>query len=446
MIDVLYTEDATLRDPCFFTAYDQFLNQFFISIRNQYQGETMTLFKSRNIISPVIFVMLFGLSACGGSDDKVVEDPPPGDPPPGDPPPSAQPPADSFSSIELDATAGGFGAQPDDPVNKYTYFNLDSGQTVALTDTEADSSLDWHIAFKRTKVKLNGGSSGPGNVEGTVADSQDDFYQANGTVNNSVFLNATAEGELPAFQQVASSAGLIFEEDSNTPAIKGDGSSDGWWLYNSQNHSITANNDAWWLIKSAKGDSYAKTHVTGIEQANKQITLEMFVQGKDDSVFSTTPVSWTADIGAAGGSKCYDFDDAAQVDCTGIGAGSWDIMVEISGFDWNIWSNSTVHGFGNGKAFGKIENADIGNYVSATMTSTGTDIVDHYAADGSGAFLHNTWYAYGLQGNHKLWPNYRVYAIDTGTAKYKLQLVSFYNSGGVSGHITLRYETLPVGG
>lgn len=345
-------------------------------------------------------------------------------------------------TVQINATAGGINAKPDDPANKYTYFNLDTGEVVALTDADAETSTDWHIAFKRTKVKLNGGASGPGGVRGAVADSQDDFYQADGSPNDSVFLDATAESESAAFDSVTSSAGLTFEEEDETPAIKGDGSSGGWWLYNPQTHAITANSDGWWLIRSAKGDSYARMRVTNIVQTSKEVTLEMFVQGKDENLFSETPITWTAAIGAAGGSKCYDFDDAGQVDCSGLGQGSWDIMVDISGRDWNIWTNGTVKGFGKGKAFGKIEDADIGNYVSATTSSSGEDISALYKAAGSGLFGNNTWYAYGLLDDNKLWPNYRVYAIDTGTARHKLQISNYYNAGGASGHITLRHAPI----
>ncbi len=387
--------------------------------------------KRQIALSLLISMALIGLNGCLHDEKDPVPDP--------DPTPD---PGNGVSLIELDATAGGFGAQPDNPANKHTYFNLDTGQVVALTDADADSSTDWHIAFKRTKAKLNSGASGPGEVKGTVADSQDDFYNADGSPNDSIFLNVTAESELAALNSVTGSDGLTFEPESKTPAIKGDGSSDGWWLYNPQGHVITANSDGWWLVRSAKGDSYAKMRVTNIVQASKEITLEMFVQGKDENLFSPTPITWTATIGAAGGIKCYDFDNAGQADCSGVGQGSWDLMVDISGQNWNIWTNGTVKGFGNGKAFGKIDNADIGNYVSGTTTSSGEDISAHYKAASSGLFRNNTWYAYSLQGNNKLWPNYRVYAIDTGTAKYKLQVISFYNAGGVSGHITLRYAPI----
>ena len=44
--------------------------------------------------------------------------------------------------VYLDATAGGAGAPPDDPRNKYTYFNLVRGEVAELDDEEALESVD----------------------------------------------------------------------------------------------------------------------------------------------------------------------------------------------------------------------------------------------------------------------------------------------------------------
>ena len=63
----------------------------------------------------------------------------------------------------IDATAGGaFTTEPHD----FTYFSFEHQDVVALTDAEAAESAEWHIAFKRSNILLNGGISGPGNVTG----------------------------------------------------------------------------------------------------------------------------------------------------------------------------------------------------------------------------------------------------------------------------------------
>ena len=58
----------------------------------------------------------------------------------------------------IDATAGGaFTTEPQD----FTYFSFTLQDVVALTDAEAAESAEWHIAFKRSEIRLNGGISGP---------------------------------------------------------------------------------------------------------------------------------------------------------------------------------------------------------------------------------------------------------------------------------------------
>ena len=122
------------------------------------------------------------LSACGGGDNgtetNLLNSPPLGD---------------GSAVKQLDATAGGIGALPNNPANKFTYFNLETGQVLALSDADAETSTDWHIAFKRTNIKLNGGVSGPGTVKAAIADAQDGFYNADGTPNTSVFTNTSAD-------------------------------------------------------------------------------------------------------------------------------------------------------------------------------------------------------------------------------------------------------------
>jgi len=347
--------------------------------------------------------------------------------------------------LQIDAMAGGFGAEPGDPANKYSYVNLDSGMVVDLSDADAAVSGNWHIAFKRTSIKLNSGVSGPGATKGAVADAQDDFYDAAGDAIASVFSNATPDSELAAFEAVTTAGGLSFAEDRNIPYIRGDGSSDGWWLYaGPPTHAVSANPDQWWLIKSAAANSYAKFHVTGIVQPSRDITLEFFIQGAADSAFSATATTWTAAIGAAGGSRCFDIDTAAEVNCT-TSAADWDLKVEVVGQGWNIWTNGGVSGSGSGGAFGSFDPAGAASYVSGTAAPGGIDITGFYRQDSAGGtFEDNTWYAYNVlnQSPPLLWSNYRIYALDTGTAQYKLQILSYYNQAAVSGNYTVRFAPL----
>ncbi len=401
----------------------------------------MTITKNKLTCSILVLFSAGVLLACGGGGDN-----------PSLPPGNNASPDDTDKAItqQIDARAGGSGAEPDNPANKYTYFNLATNAVVELTDAQADTSGDWHIGFKRFNLKLNSGVSGPSGVKGAVADVQDDFYE---TADDdepspivSIFSNATPDSERAAFDAVTRADGLSFVEDRNVPYIKGDGTNKGWWLYAPSTRAISANADKWWLIKSAAGDSYAKFNVTNIAQVSRDITLDLYIQGATDSVFSTAVTSWTAAIGGAGGSKCFDIDAATEVDCT-TAATDWDVKVEISadGRDWNIWTNGGVSGSGRGGAFGSFDAAGANGYVSGTSGPGGASITRFYRADSAGGlFADNTWYAYNVlnQSPPLLWPNYRVYAIDTGTVQYKLQILSYYDDAGTSGMITFRYASL----
>lgn len=346
----------------------------------------------------------------------------------------------------IDATAGGFGAPPTDPKNKYTYFNLDSGAVVALTDAEATTSGDWHIAFKRSSIKLNGGVSGSGGVKGALADDQADLYNGSDTSPNvSVFLAATKDTEKEDFDAMTktNADALGYQADRNIPAITGTGGADSWWAYDPVTHATSANANNGWLVRSVEGNSYARLRATGLVKTatSRDVTLELFVQGVGQAAFSTTALTHTFNIPLAGGVKCYDFDAATEADCTGA---TWDIKAEYDAVArlYNLWTNggvSTTTG-GKGAAFGKIASTDIGGYVDGTHDAGGTDISGLYFSDKvGGVFVDKSWYAYSLQNDHKLYPNYRVYAIDTGAAKYKLQILSYYDAGGASGWITLRH-------
>jgi hypothetical protein len=379
------------------------------------------------ILAPIIASSML-LTACGGSNNPVATQT------------QATPAVSDLTEIVVDATAGGIGAVATNPANKHTYFNLDTGLVVGLTDTAAETSVDWHMGFKRTGIILNGGDSGSSNVTGAVADKQDDFYDTGTTTPNpSVFLNATPAIQLADIAAVDESTGLTFSADENVNQITSDGGSESWWLYNPAARTISANLPVWNVIRSANGDSFAKFNVTNIVQVSRDITLELFIQGVSDSAFSLTSVTWTASIGAGGGTKCYDIDTTAEVDCTEK-ASDWDVQVEVSadGRSWTLWTNGGVRGTArSGASFGTLTETQADQFVASSTPGL------IFSADApSGVFKESTWYEYNLQGDRKLWPNYRVYIVDTGTNKYKLQITSYYGASGTSAMINLRYAKL----
>ena len=232
---------------------------------------------------------------------------------------------------------------------------------------------------------------------------------------------------------------LGFESDRNIAAIIGGYGNDSMWSYDSTTHMVSAVPEQWYVVRSAGGDSYAKLHAISIDKnTTRDITLELFVQGVGESSFSSTALTPTFNIPLDGGSICYDFDTDTELACT---EAAWDIKVEYANRSYNIWTNGGVSGDGDGAVIGPVD--DINEYVSGTLTRSGSDYTAHYASDSAGGvFIDSGWYAYSLEGNHKLWPNYRVFAIKDGDSEYALQILSFYDEANTSGMIKFRYKAL----
>ncbi|HVY54633.1 MAG TPA: HmuY family protein, partial [Thermodesulfobacteriota bacterium] len=243
---------------------------------------------------------------------------------------------DPFTTVLVDATAGGLSAPADDPANKFSYLDLSTGEVLPFTDSQAKSSTDWDIAFKRSTVILNGGISGPGDVTGYFTGNNSEAYDGNGDPILDWFSSATADSELPDFNAVTSDDiplddegnpdSSAFTSDSPLLAVTGDGTSDGWWLYDFETHTVSANDASWWVVRSDAGDSYAKFHVTEIllEGSPEEwvITLDLDIQAAGDTGFTATD-TYTAHIPFSGGSVYLDFDTLSEV---GSGGG-WDLRI-----------------------------------------------------------------------------------------------------------------------
>jgi len=391
--------------------------------------------------------MLFGatLVACSSDDDAspAPDDgtlTPPDDaaPPPPPTPPGADP--TNLTTLGVDATAGGFGTAPDDPANRWAYLDLDTGQVLDIDDAAADTDTDWEIAFRRVAVRLNGGASGPGSVRGGIADAQLDFYDENDEPLVASFVAASAEAELAAIERSVDTATIEYLDERENPGITGDGvdTAASWWIYDPAARTITANPSVNYVIRGANGDSFAKLRVTDIQQAERQISIELQPQGGDADAFAAATI-WMAAIDADGGRACYDIDTLSEVDCQSASE-RWDLQAEIDadGRGWNLWTNGGTRGDGGaGASFGPLSADAIAAFVS------GDDVPVWTEDSAGGVFERYAWYAYDLRDENRIWPNYRVYAIDNGSDAWKLQVLRYYDEAGTSGRLQVRFA--PIG-
>lgn len=314
------------------------------------------------------------------------------------------------------------------------YLNLETGTLVA-------ESGDWHIATNRLAFKLNGGASGSGKVGGALAVDQEEFYEDSGEPNVSVFTNATENSEeehlLGIFQEPDT-----WQQDAFASAF---GSSDTWSQYDYDTGLITEKADVGYLVRSAEGDSYARMRVVDFDfptqdpEVNgiRSFRFEFDVQAAGDSQFSSTPVVFEAPSDFDGMEACYDFDAAAVVDCTTSDV--WDVLVGFSGRNWYLKTNSGTSGNGQGGA------SDPMGWEELASNDADPGYARIYSSDSTGGiFSDNTWYAYSLNGGHKIWPNFRTFLIksdieDPESTVWALQIVGYYDESGNSGQPTVRW-------
>ena len=352
----------------------------------------------------------------------------------------AEPQEQNYSERQLDASDN----------TDYVYLNLDTNTELSLTAEQAASSTDWHVAFRRFSVQLNGGASGPGAVAGAIADAQTDFYDAGGDPLVSVFTNATPESELSAFEATLAAPGS-WATDSVVTQLRGTSSTDGgWYLYNPMNGVMSANTENGWLIRSGEGNSYARMRAQELTFATRsgngvesfEFAFDVQVPGTDQLTGSAT---FSGSIPPAGGEVCFDFDADANVACSGT---LWDVKIAFFGRDFYLRSNGGVSGEGAGAVFGPFEWDELSAWTSATIEPSGSSVVARYQEDvTSGIFDESSWYAYNLTGAHRLWPNYAVYLIDTNQAddaapQYALQITGYYDATGASGYPRLRWRRI----
>ena len=308
--------------------------------------------------------------------------------------------------------------------SEWRYFDIAHGEQVSAAD-------DWHVALRRYDIRLNE------QVQGAIGDEQADYYD-NGSPLVEAFVNATAALEEQSLYDVTDASGLTFESSGAKPYID-----NSWYSYNFVSHALTANSDNYWVLRSSSADSYALMHATDID-AGYNASFAFYVQADGEDSFSDTPVTVTIAM-TTPGKTCYDFDAGSNVDCSSDG---WDVMFDMASRSYRIWLNG-----GAGPDGDNSGNAAAYGVVAADDYSAGSELISHAWSQDSQAsvFSSYSWYEYGVNGGHYIWPNFRVYVIDRdknsdADALLKLQVIGYYNDSGTSGHVTLRYMDLADNG
>jgi hypothetical protein len=313
------------------------------------------------------------------------------------------PPAPFEGTLTVNASAG------------WGYASLTDSALVAPIDPAA--STEWEIAFNATRVMLNGGAAGTGDVAAYC-------ICQNADATNEEVIAMTAEGELADFEGVDATdipSAESFVEDSLVPAVNG-------W-YTGAGAEATANSGKTFLLRLNDDTSFAKARVIGITAPSAEnagtVKLEFALQVNSAAGFGATD---TVDVAA---------DAATYIDLNSGTAGAsldgWDLRLE----GWTFKVNGGVSGAGK-----------VGVSPSATAfaeITTAALPAQAYSTDAFGGVFNGApWYRYNIDPsapNH-IHPTFNVYLIRSGSSVYRIQLIDYYGPAGESRRISFRFARI----
>jgi hypothetical protein len=175
--------------------------------------------------------------------------------------------------------------------------------------------------------------------------------------------------------------------------------------------------------------------------------MEWQYQAPGEGIFAESSTgdasAYVVDVPLTSGTIYLDFD--SQV--TGTDPSTlpgWDMRIEYDGtaIAYRITLNGGISGSGSAQAFGPVTAPD--NYTTGIGGFTPGQVPIYFSDTAGGIFVESSWYAYNLTGSdNKLWPNYRVYLIKSGTDVYKFQILSYYHpQSTTSAWYTIRVEKI----
>ena len=304
----------------------------------------------------------------------------------------------------------------------FAYLSLE-GEGAIVTPADPSSSTDWHMAFRRFQVSLNGGVSGPGSVEG-------DNLENNANATAQMVLAFTKEDGVADFEAVtdADISGASFSFDALAPDP---GAS--WFRFDPVQQTLVANPAAAWKLRESSGRGFAVFRVVELTMDGQRplgATVEYRRHGVGGSLGSSATIA--ADFSR--GPAFLSLSEGVAGSPAGCG---WDISFAPD-LSIGINADCTAGTFplDPTEDFGRVSQADDApEYAGYLSTIGGAFPVS--VDDASGVYWYN------LQENSRMWPTYNVFLVRTGGGEvYKVQITGYYNASGVSGHPTLKFKRL----
>lgn len=313
-----------------------------------------------------------------------------------------------YWDVLLDATSS----------DHFVYYSLASGDTVDISDSEAQGSTAWDVAFKRSVVVLNGGVSGPGEVSGVD-------MAALGHPDSTDFM---------AFDDLGSIGDSDWMSDSYSLMIHD------WYMYDPQSHMLNLTHYVY-IMMDAVGN-YVKFQVismqgNGMPPDMGTISIQYDYAGESPD-FPGTPDTISFD-GSGGGPVYIDFSAGTVTNPPDpMNSTDWDIAFEA----YEVHQNCSVFGPGSAATYEVWMDQD--DPTDFYETPSAPEEPNAYFPDDFGS-VFSTWYEYSGPPLHRLTSYEHVYVIRNGANHYKMQILNYYqdiDGEPVSGYYTFRWVRL----
>ncbi len=303
----------------------------------------------------------------------------------------------------------------------FVYLNLADGVQVSPADPA--SSTEWHMAFRRFSVRLNGGVSGLGSVAGynlgTNADASATEVVALTPDDGRAAFGAVTDADVPA-----SSA---FVEDGLAPDP---GST--WFRFEPQIGTLVADPRAAWKVRESSGRGHALFRVAELRmQGPRPLGLEIEFRRQDPG--GTLGEAGTRTVDLTRGPGLVGFAGTGTPPASGC---EWDIGVSP---EFAVLVNGDC-----GAGTFPLDSAE--DFTTVTRADNAPEYADYLSVI-AGAFPAGVddaagFFWYGIQESNRMWPTYNVFLVRAEGEVYKVQLLDYYNATGVSGFPAVRFRRL----
>ena len=305
--------------------------------------------------------------------------------------------------------------------------------------------------------KVNGGTSGTGNVKACIAHQYDELYNQEGKPLRAEFEKLNADNTLASFNAVD-----VNDPNICTPAADTINTlipTSGWYDYDNPATGVVTVHDGnsnGWIVQSADGQSFARIRFSHF--ATRQYTMRLETELYDGSVwgakqetedinFTSGPVYWDLETNTVSTTEPENWELKFS-----RGSGTQSIMIQVNGGASGSGKAAVAGADKDGKPNG------VGAMIAASVwdvTNPAPGVQDpgrifrYFADTAEGAFSTPALLGaleYGgnfiSDNDFNLWPTFATYFIEDNSNFYKLQIISNRGADGnaTSGTLQVRYS------